>query len=184
MGHLNKDILVVIPARKGSKRLPGKNTMLLDGKPLIAHSIDYAQKHIANADIVVSTNDSAVVAIADEYKVNVLHRSEALSQDDTPTSAVLQNTLQILDVSYKYVVLLQPTNPLRPSGLFKKSFDHLLKHGADSLLSVSPNKRKLGTIDKHIFTPSSYRFGQRSQRFNPFVFREWLDIYKLLRFSS
>ena len=43
MGHLNKDILVVIPARKGSKRLPGKNSMPLAGKPLIAHSIDYAQ---------------------------------------------------------------------------------------------------------------------------------------------
>ena len=81
--------------------------------------------------------------------------------------------MSLLDVSYRYVVLLQPTNPLRPTGLFKNSFDHLLKHGADSLLSVSPNKRKLGAIDKHIFIPSSYRFGQRS-RFNPFVFRNGL----------
>lgn len=174
MGHLNKDILVVIPARKGSKRLPGKNSMPLAGKPLIAHSIDYAQKHIANADIVVSTNDPAIVAIAEEYKVNVLHRSEALCQDHTPTSDVLQNVLEMLDVSYRYVVLLQPTNPLRPTGLFKKSFDHLLKHGADSLLSVSPNKRKLGTIDNHFFTPSSYHFGQRIQDLTPLFFENGL----------
>lgn len=174
MSRLNKDILVVIPARKGSKRLPGKNSKPLAGKPLIAHSIDYAQKHIVNADVVVSSNDPTVVAIAQEYKVTVLHRSESLSQDDTPTSAVLQNVLQTINTSYKFVVLLQPTNPLRPSGLFKKCFTHLQKRGADSLLSVSPNKRKLGTIDNQIFTPTSYHFGQRSQDLAPLYFENGL----------
>ena len=50
----------------------------------------------------------------------------------------------------------------------------MLKHGADSLLSVSPNKRKLGTIDNHFFTPSSYHFGQRSQDLTPLFFENGL----------
>ncbi len=174
MSQSNKDILVIIPARLGSKRLPGKNYKALNGKPLIAYSIEFALNHISNADVVISTNDPNIVAIADSYPVSVDHRLSALSTDDTPTSAVLQHLVQTSAQRYKYVVLLQPTNPLRPQNLFKQCYEQLISKGGESLICLSPNDRKLGTIDNGIFKPSSYHFGQRSQDLSPLFYENGL----------
>ena len=72
----NKQILIIIPARGGSKGIPKKNIKLLNGIPLIAHSIEYAQssQHIDN--IIVSTDSEEIKNIALKYKVNTINRSE------------------------------------------------------------------------------------------------------------
>lgn len=183
MNPLFKNVLVIIPARQGSKRLPGKNVKLLDGKPLISYSIEYALSQISDADILVSTNDPNIVAIANEYDVSIHHRTEALSQDDTPTSAVLQNVVQSIKMQYRHVVLLQPTNPLRPKNLFKESYKRLLKIKGDSLLCVSTNRHKLGKIENDIFLPSTYSFGQRSQDLDALYYENglmYISDYKLI----
>lgn len=174
MSQLNKDILVIIPARLGSKRLPGKNYKILNGKPLIAYSIEFALNHISNANVVISTNDPKIVTIAKSYPVMVDHRPYGLSSDDTPTLAVLQHIVQTSTQRYKYIVLLQPTNPLRPKNLFKECYEQLINKGGESLICLSPNDRKLGTIDNGIFSPTSYHFGQRSQDLSPLFYENGL----------
>lgn len=110
--------LALIPARKGSKGLPGKNTRMFAGKPLIAHTIEAA---IASncVDVFVSTDDVEVLAIAKSYNLKVDYFRQAHLADDVATMAdVVIDALDwraqrgFLDTA---VCLLQPTSPLRTS---------------------------------------------------------------------
>ena len=108
----NKTI-AIIPARGGSKRLPGKNIMLLDGLPLIAHSLLFAKANSAIIDeIYVSTDDVAIKEIALQYGAKVMDRPSELSGDLQPTVTALKHVLENID-EVENVIVLQPTNPLR-----------------------------------------------------------------------
>ncbi|MBL6876012.1 MAG: acylneuraminate cytidylyltransferase family protein [Chitinophagales bacterium] len=167
------NILTIIPARGGSKRLPGKNIKELNGKPLMAYSIEYAQKHI-KGDLVVSTDDEKIAQIAQQYGVEVLIRPAHLAQDDTSTTDVLSQVLLSAEKEYDFVVLLQPTNPLRPENLFQEAWSLLQKEGESSLLTVSLNQHKLGKIKGNHFRPHTYQFGQRSQDLEPLYYENGL----------
>ena len=116
--------IAIIPARGGSKRLPNKNILLLDGIPLIAHSIMYAQKNINVIDaIFVSTDDERIKEIALKYGAQVIERPKELSGDLEPTVSALKHCLEVInDKEIENVILLQPTNPLRPENLFQHAF--------------------------------------------------------------
>ena len=83
--------IIVIPARGGSKRLPRKNILPLAGKPLIAHSVEYALRDFAPEDIYVSTDAPEIMQAVEPYGVRVIERPGALSGDFTPTADVLQH---------------------------------------------------------------------------------------------
>ena len=161
MSDLTKT-LVIIPARAGSKRIAGKNRKELKGKPLIAYSIEYAQKHI-NADIIISSDDPLIHPIAESYGVSVLNRDASLAQDTSLTIDVLKDVIEQQSKEYENVVLLQPTNPLRPIGLFEKAWKAYQKSNENGLLTVTKNDKKLGTVSAEVYTPATYTFGQRSQ---------------------
>lgn len=112
-----KTILVVIPARGGSKGLPGKNIKSLLGKPLIAWSIGQAKRSKTIDRIVVSTDDREIARVAQKYGVEVpFLRPSSLAMDDSPTSETIIHVidqLSKLGESYDYVALLEPTSPLR-----------------------------------------------------------------------
>ncbi|UUC47041.1 acylneuraminate cytidylyltransferase family protein [Flavobacterium cerinum] len=167
--------IAIIPARGGSKRLPGKNIKRLGEKPLIAHSIEYAK---ANPDIidavVVSTDDPEIKKVALSYGVIVIDRPEVLSGDLEPTVTALKHVLQTLEIVPENVVLLQATNPLRPETLLKDSFEKYRRSGTDSLFSVTPIIRKLGKITDQKFVPFNYQIGQRSQDMEPLYFENGL----------
>jgi CMP-N-acetylneuraminic acid synthetase len=167
------NILVIIPARAGSKRIKGKNLKPFNGTPLIEHSIKYAQNYI-DSDIVISTNDKLITPVAKKYNVPILWRDEELSDDKTPTSEVIKAVVNELKKSYDYVVLLQATNPLRPKNLFKKAWDLLQEKQGDSLLTVSLNTHKMGKVNNSIFEPFTYKFGQRSQDLEPLYYENGL----------
>jgi CMP-N,N'-diacetyllegionaminic acid synthase len=109
-----KKVLAVIPARGGSKGLPGKNIKTLGGKPLIAWSIE-AARHSAYIDrCIVSTEDDEIARIAREWNGDVpFVRPGHLATDEAFIEDVLIDVLDRLDESYDYLVLLQPTSPLR-----------------------------------------------------------------------
>ena len=157
-----EEFLVVIPARAGSKRIKNKNRILLNNKPLIAHSIDYAKKNIG-ADIIISTNDKLISPICDTYGGKILWREEHLAQDESSTLDVLKDVAKRVNKKYRFFILLQPTNPLRPKNLFKDCLELLSKNPDQSVITVGKNKHKLGTINKEVYQPTSYSFGQRSQ---------------------
>lgn len=168
--------IAIIPARGGSKRLPNKNILLLDGIPLIAHSIMYAQQNANLIDaIFVSTDDEKIKEIALKYGAQVIERPKELSGDLEPTVSALKHCLEsINDASIENVILLQPTNPLRPENLFQQAFKTYHKNNYDSLFTVTKNHQKLGKIVSNKFLPFNYEIGQRSQDLGPLYFENGL----------
>lgn len=167
--------IAIIPARGGSKRLPEKNIRLLADFPLIAHSILYAKQNSAIIDeIYVSTNDEQIKKVALEYGAQVIDRPEELSGDLEPTISALKHVLETIEEDVENIVLLQPTNPLRPENLLKEAFDFYLKGNHDSLFTVSRNHQKFGKIIENKFMPFNYEIGQRSQDLEPLFFENGL----------
>jgi len=116
MTVLQKRVLALVPARGGSKGLPGKNIADLGGRPLIAWSIAAALECTAIDRVVVSTDDDAIAAAAQACGAEVpFMRPASLAADDTPSHDVVCHALDTLDDDIGIVVLLQPTSPLRTS---------------------------------------------------------------------
>ncbi|MFK5983527.1 MAG: acylneuraminate cytidylyltransferase family protein [Flavobacteriaceae bacterium] len=165
--------IVIIPARGGSKRLPNKNTLMLGGIPLIAHSINYAKANGIDT-IVVSTDNLEIKKIALEYGAKVLDRPKELATDTSPTIDTLKEVLLKLKENYDDVILLQPTNPLRPLEMLSKALLVFKENNCNSLMTVSRNHHKLGKINNRKFTPYNYKMGQRSQDLEPLYFENGL----------
>jgi CMP-N,N'-diacetyllegionaminic acid synthase len=133
-------ILAVIPARGGSKGVPGKNKKLLLGKPLIQYSIDAAlqSKHIT--EVVVTTDDEEIIAIAKSLGANVpFVRPKHLAEDTTPTLPVIQHAISYFEAEGKQfdaICLLQPTSPFRPKGFLDKALETFIEKQTDALISV------------------------------------------------
>ena len=168
--------IAIIPARGGSKRIPEKNIKLFAGVPLLAHSILYAQQNETLIDeIYVSTDIIEIKKIAIQYGAKVIDRPEHLSGDLEPTITALKHVLESIDCSdVESVVLLQPTNPLRPQDLLKQAFEIYNNSNCDSLFTVSRNHQKFGKIIGHKYHPFNYNIGQRSQDLEPLYFENGL----------
>lgn len=137
----DRSFLAVIPARGGSKRLPGKNIAELNGKPLIAWTIEAALNSANVTETVVSTDDPKIVEVARRYGANVpFVRPDDLATDSTPTFDVIKHALEFyasIGKKYDFLILLQPTSPLRSASHIDDAV-HLLKvKGADAIVSVS-----------------------------------------------
>ena len=170
---MNKTI-ALIPARGNSKRLPGKNLLLLNRLPLIAHSIIYAQANSALIDeVYVSTDCPKIKEVALMYGAKVIDRPTEISGDLEPTVSALKHVLENID-TVDSVVLLQPTNPLRPEKLLQKAFEVYSSKPVDSLFSVTRNRQKFGKIIDNRYIPFNYKLGQRSQDLEPLYFENGL----------
>ncbi len=137
-----KKILGIITARGGSKGIPGKNIKLLLGKPLIAYTIEAAQKSGVLDRLILSTDDPAIAEVAKKYGCEVPFLRPAEFSNDTASSlSVLQHAAKALKdadgYEADYILLLQPTSPLRQASHIKESVDLILKTDADSVLSVA-----------------------------------------------
>ena len=168
-----KHSIAIIPARGGSKRLPKKNILPLGDLPLIAHSIIYAKAN-GIEKIIVTTDDAAIEAIAIEYGAEVVDRPSHLATDTSPTIDALKHVLASLPEMYQDVILLQPTNPLRPKHLLKDAYEVYQQNNNDSLFTVTQNHHKLGKIHQHKFEPFNYTMGQRSQDLEPLYYENGL----------
>ena len=166
--------IAIIPARGGSKRLPGKNIKLLGEIPLLAHSIIYAKEHDFIDAVYVSTDNVAIKEIALHYGAIVIDRPQALSGDLEPTVSALKHVVESIDAAVENVVLLQATNPLRPQNLVQEAFMIFQEQQVDSLFTVSRSHHKLGKITNHKFMPYNYEVGQRSQDLEPLYYENGL----------
>jgi CMP-N-acetylneuraminic acid synthetase len=134
-------ILGIIPARGGSKRVPGKNIALLNGKPLLAYTCEAAAGSKSLTRVVLSTDDPAIEAVGRACGVEVpFLRPPELGRDETTTMAVMRHVVSQLREREGYrpelVVILQPTSPLRTSGDIDAGIKLLEQTGADSVVSV------------------------------------------------
>lgn len=163
--------LAVIPARGGSKGLPGKNTMILAGKPLIAWSIEQAVACGRFDCVHVSTDNSEIAQVARAYGADVPYlRPDTLAQDTTPTEPVLKYALDWYEQAgrtFDSVVLLQPTSPLRLPGTLDAAVDAFEQNRVESLVSVCENHHFFWKNQKEPIALYDYQNRPRRQEIRP-----------------
>jgi CMP-N,N'-diacetyllegionaminic acid synthase len=138
-------VLVVIPARGGSKSLPNKNILPLNGKPLLCYSVAYALVCKIIDKVVVSTDSQRIADIAKDCGAETpFLRPSEYSEDSTRDYPVLRHTLEFYDginEIYDIYILLRPTSPIRPSGLIERAIKILDNNpSASSVRSVAKIK--------------------------------------------
>ncbi|MGQ7260437.1 acylneuraminate cytidylyltransferase family protein [Vreelandella sp. V005] len=133
------DIVAIVPARGGSKRLPRKNVLPLAGKPLIQWTLDAAKESGVIELIVVTSDDEEVLTIAEQHQVMAIRRPDDLSSDTaTSVDAVLHalDALAEQGIVAKRVMLLQPTSPLRRAEDIRDAVKRMDDCGVASVVSV------------------------------------------------
>jgi CMP-N,N'-diacetyllegionaminic acid synthase len=137
-------LLFIIPARGGSKGLPGKNIKLLNGKPLIHYSIEIARQFVDDKDICVSTDDIQIVKCVNEIGLEIpFLRPSALAMDNSSTNDVIIHALNFYSekgVEYDTVVVLQPTSPLRQIFHVAEAISNFDLSNDDMVVSVVETK--------------------------------------------
>ena len=160
--------LVIIPARGGSKGIPGKNIRAVGGKPLIVWSIEHAKQAHSVSRIVVSTDSEAIAAVAREHGAEVVWRPVDISGDKASSESALLHTLDHLRDTEGYepelVVFLQATSPMRKPGEVQVAIDTLVNEGADSLLSVCLVHGFVWRNDKGAVSSFTYDHKNRPRR--------------------
>src|SRR6266545_4331729 len=139
--HSKETCLAVIPARSGSRRVPGKNVRNLLGKAAIVYTIEAAiQSHLFER-IVVSTDSQAIADVALQYGAEIpFLRDSSLADDHTPVSLVTVDALQRLDPNrdtFGYVAQLMANCPLRTAEDIRASYQQFIHSGAESQISVT-----------------------------------------------
>ena len=130
--------MCLIPARAGSKGIPGKNMAEVGGKPLIQYTFEAADGVFCDPDVYVSTDCSIIAKAANQHGFRVIARPSALAQDDSPIIPVIQHALEHADTDYDAVCLLQPTSPVRPDGLIDNCLRRLDNSLWTCLVTVAP----------------------------------------------
>jgi len=131
------NIVAIITARGGSKGLPRKNVLDLDGKPLIAHTIISAINSKIFSKIIVTTDDNEIKKVSLKYGAEVIDRPTELATDNASSLDVIEHALSILPKEgYTQFMLLQPTSPLRNETHIKEAWQKYIEEKSSSLISV------------------------------------------------
>jgi N-acylneuraminate cytidylyltransferase/CMP-N,N'-diacetyllegionaminic acid synthase len=169
------ELLIIIPARGGSKRLPRKNFLDLGGKPLICWTIDAALEAGLNARIVVSSDSDEILSIAQNYEkqgITSQKRPGELASDNASTKDVVTDIVNSEQNAGRYpkiIILLQPTSPLR-AAIDIRSALRIYKESQSeetvvSVCEVDHPKAWTGTLDENFFIEGIDFSGKRSQDF-------------------
>jgi CMP-N,N'-diacetyllegionaminic acid synthase len=160
-------VLAIIPARGGSKGIPGKNLVPLCGKPLVQWSIDVAKKAKSVRDIVLTSDSREILEVGCHQGVRLLLRDPKLAQDDTSTEAVIKDVIDkhITDFDPDCLVLLQPTSPIREPKHIDEAVDMLMRENLDSVVSVVESHSLLWRMNGYKAIPRAmYDIANRQRR--------------------
>lgn len=191
---MRDDILVIIPARGGSKGIPRKNIKPLDGKPLIYYTIDCARAIVSDENICVTTDDDEIISVVERYGLHVpFKRPSELATDTAGTYEVLLHALDFYERqgrSFNAVVLLQNTSPFRTAehvkgaiGLYDESIDMVVsvkecpanpyycvfEEGQDGFLNICKGD---GSITRRQDAPKVYEYNGAIYVINPNSLKE------------
>jgi CMP-N,N'-diacetyllegionaminic acid synthase len=138
-----EEVLVIVPARAGSKGVPGKNKKILGGIPLIGYTLFAALEVFDVSQICISTDDSEIIEYAESLGLKVpFIRPAHLCGDDAGTYEVLMHAIDYYSnkgLLFKRIVLLQPTSPFRKGKHIREAF-HLFRPDLDMVVSVKKTK--------------------------------------------
>jgi len=133
----NHKVLGIIPARGGSKTILRKNLKIMAGKPLIAWTIEEAQKSQYIDRLILSSEDVEIIAVAKEWGCEVpFTRPVELAQDDTPGIEPVIHAINNIGEKYDYITLLQPTSPLRTASDIDDCIHYCCQEEAPVCISV------------------------------------------------
>jgi len=157
-------IISIIPARAGSKRIPGKNNFILNGQSLVEWSIKFSNSCNQISQTIISTDDKKIKNICKNYDVDLHHRSKDLSGDQSSTFELIKEIyFNYFDQKPDIIVLLQPTSPLREKKLLKKALEIINKNKDwSTVIELFPIQYFTGQI-KNGFWVSDFLEDTRSQ---------------------
>ncbi len=162
------DIISIIPARGGSKGLPGKNTRPIMGESLIAHTIRHSLNSRRVGRTFVSTDNKEIGQVAEQYGAEVIWRPAAISGDRATSEETLHHALCNLKQKEAYVpdivVFLQCTSPIRADHDIDTAIELLLTSNSDSLLSVCKFHRFIWRLGKNQPVSFNYDYRRRELR--------------------
>jgi CMP-N,N'-diacetyllegionaminic acid synthase len=134
-----KRIVAFVPARGGSKRLPGKNIRLLAGKPLIVHSIEHGLHSRYIDEVYLTSNDDEILRIGGEAGAKLIKRPDEFATDTASSLDAMKHAVNYVEAQtgkIDLVVLLQPTTPLRKVATVDAGIKRLVDNNADSAIGV------------------------------------------------
>lgn len=172
---MQKNILIIIPARGGSKGIPRKNLRALAGKPLIYYSIQTALNCKYSPDVYVSTDDAEIAAISEKLGAQVIQRDAGKAQDHTTLDPVIYDAYQQVqkrkDKAYDLIVTLQPTSPLLKSASLDAALARMISEvGVDTIISAKDDTHLTWKKDAGRFVPN-YQKRVNRQYLEP-IFKE------------
>ncbi|MDJ0688924.1 MAG: acylneuraminate cytidylyltransferase family protein [Xenococcaceae cyanobacterium MO_188.B32] len=159
--------VAIIPARGGSKGIPGKNIRSLANKPLIVHSILDAREAQLVDRIYVSTDDCKIAEISRDYGAEIINRPDELAGDTASSESALIHAVKQIEatgVVIDLVVFLQCTSPIRTGTDIDNAIRKVKTEGADSLLSVSSDHRFLWQEVDGVAKSINYDYRRRPRR--------------------
>lgn len=138
--YKGKEVIAVVPARGGSKGIPGKNMVDLVGHPLIYWTIARAQRSSYIDRVIVSSDDNKILDYALSVGVEAIKRPDEFATDTASSVGVLIHTLEEIGSQYtdSLIVFLQPTSPLRTTSSIDDSIEFTLDQNYNYVMSVSP----------------------------------------------
>ncbi len=169
-------IAAIIPARGGSKRLPRKNVLPFAGRPLVAWSVAAGLAAPSVGGVWVTTEDAEIASVARTCGAGVIDRPIALAGDESSMLDVLCHGLAAIRAEghqVEAVLLLQPTNPLRPVAVIEDAVAAFRATPCDSVITVSRRALKTGRLDGVWYQPS-YAIGQQSRLTEPLIYENGL----------
>jgi len=143
MAVMTKNILAIIPARGGSKGIPKKNIIDLAGKPLIAWTIEASLNSKYISKTIVSSDSEEILDISKKFGADIVKRPDILANDTASSESVVNHVIKTLSEQYQYIILLQPTSPLRNSETIDKAIEYFFSKNATSLISVNEIDNKI-----------------------------------------
>ena len=152
--------IAIIPARAGSKGLPGKNTALVEGKSLVQLAIESALSIPEITRVVVTSDDVPVQKIASDLGAEVVVRPAELAQDNSPIESAILHALASLNLdptSTDVLTVIQPTSPLRDKQLLATSISNFIKNGSQGsvfgVVEVEHHPAKMLVINGEFVVP-------------------------------
>ena len=152
--------IAIIPARAGSKGLPGKNTALVEGKSLVQLAIESALSIPEITRVVVTSDDVPVQKIASDLGAEVVVRPAVLAQDNSPIESAILHALASLNLdptSTDVLTVIQPTSPLRDKQLLATSISNFIKNGSQGsvfgVVEVEHHPAKMLVVDGDFVVP-------------------------------
>ena len=152
--------IAIIPARAGSKGLPGKNIALIDGKSLVQLAIETALSIPDITQVVVTSDDVSVQKIASDLGAEVVVRPAELAQDNSPIESAILHALAALNIdptSTDVLTVIQPTSPLRDKQLLATSISNFIKNGSQGsvfgVVEIEHHPAKMLVVDGEFVVP-------------------------------